>query len=283
MIYCTCGHLLVESESSQMFSQWRVDALSITHYVIKKKNTPTMLGTAKPTHRKSILWPTIGGRDVSKRILMEFTIVSNEIRYIVFRNSKLAGPRRSASQWINWHRKTTPTAHPLRNMKISEKLVYLIEQIGQECTDETPIRLPTSSHIHEPSPPRIWRRTTRTNFPLSIPKVAFVFFFQFLMVAVESKLVELIVFQKNVVAGSFTADGNLLQTTRCVNSTPSHVTFFSCLCARMCKCCVARHRLKAQVFVRVISSMCHAHVCLTSLRPSFRTLHLSLPSSTSSS
>ena len=42
------------------------------------------------------------GGDVSKRILMEFTIVSNYIQYIVIRNSKLAGPRRSASQWINW-------------------------------------------------------------------------------------------------------------------------------------------------------------------------------------
>ena len=36
VIYCTCGHLLVESESSQKFSQWRLDALSIPHYVIKK-------------------------------------------------------------------------------------------------------------------------------------------------------------------------------------------------------------------------------------------------------
>ena len=36
VIYCTCGHLLVASESSQNFSQWRLDALSIPHYVIKK-------------------------------------------------------------------------------------------------------------------------------------------------------------------------------------------------------------------------------------------------------
>ena len=40
-------------------------------------------------------------------------------------NSKLGGPRRSASRWISWHRKTTPTAHPLRIREISEKLVYL--------------------------------------------------------------------------------------------------------------------------------------------------------------
>ena len=37
VIYCTCGQFLVESESSQNFSQWRLDALSIPHYVIKKK------------------------------------------------------------------------------------------------------------------------------------------------------------------------------------------------------------------------------------------------------
>ena len=119
-----------------------------------------VLGTAKPMHRKSISWPTTRERDVSKRILMEFTIVSNEIQKIVIRNSKLAGPRRSASRWISWHRKTTPTAHPLRNMRDIGKLVYLAAQIGQESTDEAPIRLPNSSHNNEPSPPRIWRRTT---------------------------------------------------------------------------------------------------------------------------
>ena len=36
VINCTCGHLLVESESSQNFNKLRLDALSIPHYVIKK-------------------------------------------------------------------------------------------------------------------------------------------------------------------------------------------------------------------------------------------------------
>ena len=36
VIYCTCGHLLVESESSQHCHQWRLDAFSIQNYVIKK-------------------------------------------------------------------------------------------------------------------------------------------------------------------------------------------------------------------------------------------------------
>ena len=36
IVYCTCGHLLRESESSQHVHQWRLDAFSIPHYVIKK-------------------------------------------------------------------------------------------------------------------------------------------------------------------------------------------------------------------------------------------------------
>ena len=37
VICCTCGHLLKESESSQHFQQWRLDAFSIQNYVIKKE------------------------------------------------------------------------------------------------------------------------------------------------------------------------------------------------------------------------------------------------------
>ena len=76
-----------------------------------------VLGTAKLRGRKSMSWPTTRGRDVSNRILMEFTIASNEIQKIVNRNSQLAGPRRSASRWTNWHRKPTPVAHPLRSTR----------------------------------------------------------------------------------------------------------------------------------------------------------------------
>ena len=34
-LYCTCGHLWIESESSQNFHKWRLDAFSIPHYVIR--------------------------------------------------------------------------------------------------------------------------------------------------------------------------------------------------------------------------------------------------------
>ena len=126
VIYCTCRHLLIESESSQNFINggWM---LSQFRTASSRRGDPKVLGTAKPKHRKNILWPMTRGRDVSKRIMKDFTIVSNEIQYIVIRNSKLAGPRRSASQWINWHRKTTPAAHPLRSMPDIRKMVYLTE------------------------------------------------------------------------------------------------------------------------------------------------------------
>ena len=36
IVYCTCGHLLKESETSRHFHEWRLDAFSIENYVIKK-------------------------------------------------------------------------------------------------------------------------------------------------------------------------------------------------------------------------------------------------------
>ena len=89
IVHCTCGYLLKESEAT-----------------LSRRGDLEVLGTAKLRHRKSISLPTTRGRDVCKRNLKEFTIASNEIQHIVTRNSKFAGLRRSASRWINWHRKT---------------------------------------------------------------------------------------------------------------------------------------------------------------------------------
>ena len=95
-----CGHLLVENEYSQFFVNGDL-VLSPFRLTSLRREDPTALGTSKPTHRKSILWPTMHGGDVSKRNLKEFTIAFNEIHYIVLRNSKLAGLRRIASRWTN--------------------------------------------------------------------------------------------------------------------------------------------------------------------------------------
>ena len=91
--------------------------LSQSRTTLSERSDLVVLGTAKLRHRNSISWPTMRGGDVSKRIVMEFRIAFNEIQYIVIRNSKLAGPRRSASRWMNWHKKTIPIAHPLRSTR----------------------------------------------------------------------------------------------------------------------------------------------------------------------
>ena len=212
MIHCTCGHLLVESESSQHFSQWRLDALSPSRTSSSRRGNHMVLGTVKLRHRKSTMWPTTRGRDVSKEITKEFTIVFHETQYIVIRNSKLAGPSRSASG-----RPLQPCMQR-RIPEISKTLVSHIKQIR--------------SHNHEPPPPRIRRRTCRTYSFSTVSKVA-PFFFQFFMVELGhvQKLVELmriiLFFSKICLLQkvSFAADSNLLQPTGCVNSTP-HTSLF---------------------------------------------------------
>ena len=122
MIYCTCGHLLVESESSQKFHKLKLDALSIPHYVIKRCD-PMVFGTVKLKHRHSTISPSTRGRDVAKEltarknITKEFTIVSFETKFFVNRNATLSGPSRSASKWISWHRRITLTVYPERNSR----------------------------------------------------------------------------------------------------------------------------------------------------------------------
>ena len=87
MIYCTCGHLLVESESSQKCNKFRLDALSIPHFVIKKGNDFMVLGTVKLRHRKSTMWPKARGRDVSKR---NYEVIHDRfLRDPVYRDSQL--------------------------------------------------------------------------------------------------------------------------------------------------------------------------------------------------
>ena len=192
VIYCTCGHLLKESESSRHLHQWRSDAFSIQNYVIKQVRLRGARHGKSEAQKEHFIAHTARRRCLKNKF-DGLHDRSNEIQHIVIRNSKLAGLRWSASRWIHWHRKTIPIAHLLRSTGDFRKLVYVTELIRQKCTDETPIRLPSSSHNYEPTPPRIWRRAPWTNPPLSIPKVAFVvFFFQYFMVAVEWKLVELI-------------------------------------------------------------------------------------------
>ena len=90
----------ISCESSQHFHQWRLDALSIPHFVIRK---------GRPR----------GARHGKTEVHFQHFLAHNARRRCL--QLKLAGPRTSASQWINWHRKTTPTARPLRSMRDTRK------------------------------------------------------------------------------------------------------------------------------------------------------------------
>ena len=115
VIYCTCGHFLVESESRRKSNKLRLDALSIPHYVIKKGRCHGARHGKTEAQKEHFVAHNARKRCIKKNY--EGIHVFNEIQYIVIRNSKLAGPRRSASQWMNWHRKTTPTACLMRSMR----------------------------------------------------------------------------------------------------------------------------------------------------------------------
>ena len=86
-ICCTCGHLLVESESSQHFHQWRLDAFSIPHCVIRK-GRPRGARHGKTEAQKEHFVATTRGRDVSKKMLMDL-IHDRFQRDPVFRDSQL--------------------------------------------------------------------------------------------------------------------------------------------------------------------------------------------------
>ena len=254
VIYCTCGHLLIESESSQHFNRLRLDSLSIPYYVIKKNRPHGARHGKTEAQRKSILWPTMRGRDVSRRIMKEFTIVSYEIQFFVTRNSKLAGPRRSASQWINWHTKTTPTAYSVRN-------TWDTKNIGiSHWTNRARMHRWDFDQTSEPQLQK-WTVSTenqeKNQFLLTVPKVAPIFF-QFFMVELEKTWWSSYFYF--VVVGSFTADSNLLQ--------PTHTSPFSRALIML------SHTTLAQLFARVISSMCHAPEWLSVLSSTLTLLSL---------
>ena len=102
MIYCTCGQILVESESRRKFNKLRLDALSIPHYV-KKKGRCHGARHGKTEEQKEYqkafnAWKRCRKRvdsqgDHYKRNSRSFSLKTTSI---VIHNSQLAGPSKSA-------------------------------------------------------------------------------------------------------------------------------------------------------------------------------------------
>ena len=122
VIYRTCGHFLEESESRRKLTKLRLGALSVPHYVIKK-GRPHGARHGKTEAQKQYHIAFNAWKRCRKRVDGQdehYEGIHNrfcETQYIVIRNSKLAGPSRSASKWISWHKKTTPTLYPEMNSR----------------------------------------------------------------------------------------------------------------------------------------------------------------------
>ena len=125
--------------------------LSQSRTTSSRRRDPMVLGAAKLKHRKSTMWPTTRGRDVSKEITKEFTIVSYETQYIVIRNSKIGWTEEKCIAMDKLAQEDHSFHLSKRGVfEISKTLVSHTQQFGQECTDATSIRLPSRSHNHEP-------------------------------------------------------------------------------------------------------------------------------------
>ena len=201
VIYCTCGHLLKESEASQHFHQWRLDAFSIENNVIKKVRPRGARHGKIEAQKEHFVAHNARKRCIKKKFE---GIHDRFLRDPVFRDSQLES---------DWTEAKCIAMDKLAQEDHSYRLSLLshTEQIGQECPDETPIRLPNRSHINEPSSPRIGEEGAEP-IPFQQYQRWHPVFFQFFMVAVGRNWWSSF-YQKNVVVGSFTADSNLLQPT----------------------------------------------------------------------
>ena len=93
VVYCTCGQFLVESELRRKFRKLRLDALSIPHYVIKKRRPHSARHGKTESQKEHFVAHNSRKRCIKKN----FEGIHDRFQqYVVIRNSELAGLRRSA-------------------------------------------------------------------------------------------------------------------------------------------------------------------------------------------
>ena len=102
-VYCTCGHLLRENQSSRGILRWTLDLLSIPNYIIKKvRHHGHRYGKTKEQMDHHI------AHMQKKEDLKGFTIASKKILYFVNLYSALIELKKYASRWTRTRRKISP-------------------------------------------------------------------------------------------------------------------------------------------------------------------------------
>ena len=192
-----------------------------------------------------------------------------------FRNSKLAGPRRSASKWISWHRKTTPTVYPMRN-------IWDIKNIGvshktnrarmhrcdfEQTSEEQSQKWTVSTENQEKNGQNqsLFNFTKGGTRPLEFLHGG---------VGIKTGGVHNYLFQNFVVVGSFTADSKSAATNGGCKQYTSHVTFFS-FTARKCNdvshdidsSVCARHSIHVSCAWVIVCSLFDPHFALFIVSP----------------
>ena len=78
IVYCTCGHLLRENQSSRGILRWTLDLLSIPNYVIKKERRHGNRHGKTKAQKEHFIAHNAGKRCVKKNF-KEFTIASRKV------------------------------------------------------------------------------------------------------------------------------------------------------------------------------------------------------------
>ena len=199
IVYCTCGHLLKESESSQNFHQWRLDAFSIQNYVIKKGRPRGDRHRKTEAQKEHFIAHNAGKRCIEKN----FKGIQDRFqRDPVFRGSQLKigwtgetciAMDKSAQE--NYSRCPLPEEFE----RCKKTLSISLNTSGRNA----PMKLPSDFSEALAKMHRL-HRVSGEERPAPIPFCQYqilafvVFFIQYIMVAVEWPLVELINSSKSI-------------------------------------------------------------------------------------
>ena len=151
-VYCICGHLLKESESSRHLHQWHLDVLSIPNYVIKKERPHGARHGKTEVQKEHFIAQNARRRCIKKSFQGIHDRFQKDIR---FRDTQLkVGRTEERSIEMDELAQKDFTYRPSpEELEIKENLVYLPEHIWQKCTDETPFRLQRNINKIAPSSP----------------------------------------------------------------------------------------------------------------------------------
>ena len=114
---------LRENESSRHLHQWRLDALCVPNYVIKKGRHRGVRHGKTEAQKEHFIAHNARRRRI-KNNFDGFHDRFQKDSYFVIRNSELVGPRSSALRWTSWHRKMSLIVHLLRSTRDKGKTGY---------------------------------------------------------------------------------------------------------------------------------------------------------------